>query len=100
MKTPLASILGLTALTSVALAGEPMRLTLAQMDQVTAGQARASAEASGSLAVGPSKTLMSASGKAIGSTSASVTTTIGASITSTPGRVVSVASTSSSAIAR
>jgi hypothetical protein len=29
-----------------------------------------------------------------------VTTTIGASITSTPGRVVSVASTSSSAIAR
>jgi hypothetical protein len=39
MKTLLASILGLTALASVALADEPTRLTLTQMDQVTAGAA-------------------------------------------------------------
>jgi hypothetical protein len=39
MKTLLASILGLTALASVALADEPTQLTMAQMDQVTAGAA-------------------------------------------------------------
>jgi hypothetical protein len=41
MKTLLASILGLTALAFVALADEPTQLTMAQMDQVTAGAATA-----------------------------------------------------------
>jgi hypothetical protein len=52
MQTLLASILGLTALASVALADEPTQLTLDQMDQVTAGQASAGATAS-SIASGP-----------------------------------------------
>jgi hypothetical protein len=42
MKTLLASVLGLTAMASVALAGEPTQPTMAQMDQVTAGAAAAS----------------------------------------------------------
>jgi hypothetical protein len=63
MKTLLASILGLTAMASVALAGEAvtgttarsgqlMQLSAAQMDQVTAGAADASFSFSGS-ASGP-----------------------------------------------
>jgi hypothetical protein len=71
MKTLLASILGLTALTSVALAGEPlhrdavqpqlMQLTQSQMDQVTAGQTATSS--------------ISATASASGPTSADVTST-------------------------
>jgi hypothetical protein len=63
MKTLLASILGLTALTSVALAGEPlhrgavqqqlMQLTPAQMDQVTAGQTATSSISATASASGP-----------------------------------------------
>jgi hypothetical protein len=65
MKTLLASILGLTTMASVALAGEPTRLTLAQMDQVTAGQAPA-ASASLSLsatASGPISATVTGSGE-------------------------------------
>jgi hypothetical protein len=63
MKTLLASILGLTALTSVALAGEPlhrgavqqqlMQLTPAQMDQVTAGQTATASVTATASASGP-----------------------------------------------
>jgi hypothetical protein len=38
MKTLLTSVLGLAAMTSVALASEPVYLTESQMDMVTAGQ--------------------------------------------------------------
>jgi hypothetical protein len=94
------SAIGLVAVATAALAGEPMSLNQAQMDRITAGEARSAIEVAGSSAIGPSKALASASGLAVGSTSASVTTTIEASITSTPGSLVAVASSSSSAIAR
>ena len=52
MKTLLASLLGLTAMTSVALAGEPVYLTESQMDTVYAGAASVSWSVSGT-ASGP-----------------------------------------------
>jgi hypothetical protein len=52
MKTLLTSVLGLAAMTSVALAGEPVSLTESQMDTVTAGAASVSFSVSGT-ASGP-----------------------------------------------
>jgi hypothetical protein len=91
MKTLLASILGLTALTSVALAGEPlhrdavqlqlMRLTQTQMDQVTAGQPTATANITSATASasGPN----SADTSATGDTTTAVTGGLAPSATST-----------------
>jgi hypothetical protein len=108
MKTLFASILGLTAIASITLAEEPrhrdavqpMQLSPAQMDQVTAGEARSAIEVSGSIAVGPNEARMNASGLATGPTSASVTITFEVSETSSPGRLETVQSTSSYAAAR
>lgn len=94
------SAVGLVAVATAALADDPMRLSPAQMDQVTAGEARATIDASGSIAIGPNKARTSASGLAIGSTSASVMTTLAASKTSTPGHLETVQSASSDAVAR
>jgi hypothetical protein len=53
MKTLLTSVLGLTAMASVALAGEAVYLTSDQMDRVTAGAASATLELGNILASGP-----------------------------------------------
>jgi hypothetical protein len=65
MKTLLASVLGLTAMTSVALAGEPVYLTGSQMDGVTAGQASASLSITNIQASGPTSATASASDIAV-----------------------------------
>jgi hypothetical protein len=66
MKTLLTSVLGLAAMTSVALAGEPVSLTESQMDTVTAGAASVSWTVSGT-AAGPNNasTTSEATGAAV-----------------------------------
>jgi hypothetical protein len=96
MKTLLASILGLTALTSVALAGEAVtgttahrdqltQLSPAQMDQVTAGQATASLSLAAS-AIGPTRADVTGSGAVstavVGGSAPSNTSSLTASLSS------------------
>ena len=84
MKTLLASVLGLTAMASVALAGEPTPLNLAQMDQISAGAASASVGAMIS-ASGPNNSSATAdaglTATTVGGLSPSNTSTISATFT-------------------
>jgi hypothetical protein len=83
MKTLLTSVLGLAAMTSVALAGEPMYLTASQMDMVTAGASSFNVTFTGT-AAGPTNSNLTAevTGSAItvGGLAPSNTSTVSVSV--------------------